>query len=96
VAGSVVVAGSYDGQLRAFKATDGSLLWQFDMGDRIYGTPQIVDGVVWAASFAGRTEALALASGKPLQRFGHGRYGGVAGDARTLILMGYSRIWGLR
>jgi outer membrane protein assembly factor BamB len=96
VAGHVVVAGSYDGHLRAFDATDGSLLWDVAMGDRIYGAPQIVNGVVWAASFAGRTEARALASGKPLQRFGHGRYGGIAGDARTLILMGYSRIWGLR
>jgi outer membrane protein assembly factor BamB len=96
VAGNVVVAGSYDGHVRAFRATDGSLLWDVDMGDRIYGTPQIVDGVVWAASFAGKTDALALASGKRLQRFGHGRYGGVAGDARTLILMGYSRLWGLR
>ena len=91
-----MVAGSYDGHLRAFDTTDGSLLWDVAMGDRIYGAPQIVNGVVWAASFAGHTEALALASGKPLQQFGHGRYGGIAGDARTLILMGYSRIWGLR
>jgi outer membrane protein assembly factor BamB len=96
VAGSIVVVGSYDGHLRAFKATDGSLLWDVDMGDRIYGAPQIVNGVVWAASFAGHTEAFSLASGRLLQRFGHGRYSGIAGDARTLIMMGYSRLWGLR
>lgn len=96
VAGNVVVAGSYDGHLRAFRATDGSLLWDVDMGGKIYGTPQIVRGVVWAASFAGNTYAVALASGRRLQRFGHGRYAGTSGDAHTLLLLGFSRIWGLR
>jgi outer membrane protein assembly factor BamB len=96
VAGNVVVAGSYDGHLRAFRATNGSLLWDVDMGGKIYGTPQIVRGVVWAASFAGDTYALALASGRRLQRFGHGRYAGTSGDAHTLFLLGFSRIWGLR
>jgi outer membrane protein assembly factor BamB len=96
VAGNVVVAGSYDGHLRAFKATDGALLWDVDMGGKIYGTPQVVRGVVWAASFAGNTYALALASGRRLQRFGHGRYAGTSGDAHTLFLLGFSRIWGLR
>ena len=38
----------------------------------------------------------ALASGTRLQRFGHGRYAGTAGDAHTLFLLGFSRIWGLR
>jgi outer membrane protein assembly factor BamB len=96
VAGSVVVAGSYDGHLRAFRTTDGSLLWDVDMGGKIYGTPQIVRGVVWAASFAGDTYAVALASGRRLQRFGHGRYAGTSGDAHTLLLLGFSRMWGLR
>jgi outer membrane protein assembly factor BamB len=96
VAGNVVVAGSYDGHLRAFRATNGTPLWDVDMGGKIYGTPQIVRGVVWAASFAGNTFALGLASGRRLQRFGHGRYAGTAGDAHTLFLLGFSRIWGLR
>jgi outer membrane protein assembly factor BamB len=96
VAGNVVVDGSYDGHVRAFKATDGSLLWDVDMGDRVYGTPQIVNGVVWVASFAGRTDALALASGRHLQTFPHGRYAGVSGDVHTLLLLGFSRIWGMR
>lgn len=96
VAGNIVVAGSYDHHLRAFRATDGTLLWDVDMGGKVYGTPQVVRGVVWAASFAGNTYALALASGKRLQRFGHGRYAGTSGDAHTLFLLGFSRIWGLR
>jgi outer membrane protein assembly factor BamB len=96
VAGNVVVNGSYDGHLRAFRASDGALLWDVDMGGKIYGTPQIVHGVVWAASFAGNTYALGLASGRRLQRFGHGRYAGTSGDAHTLFLLGFSRIWGLR
>jgi outer membrane protein assembly factor BamB len=96
VAGNVVVAGSYDGHVRAFRATDGSPLWDVDMGDRVYGTPQIVRGTVWVASFAGKTDALALASGRRLQQFPHGRYAGVSGDAHTLLLLGFSRIWGMR
>jgi outer membrane protein assembly factor BamB len=96
VAGSVVTVGSYDGHLRAFRTNDGSLLWDVDMGGKIYGTPQIVRGVVWAASFAGNTYAVALGSGRRLQRFGHGRYAGTSGDAHTLFLLGFSRIWGLR
>jgi outer membrane protein assembly factor BamB len=96
VAGNVVVNGSYDGHVRAFRATDGSLLWDVDMGDKVYGTPQIVRGVVWTASFAGHTDALALASGTRLQQFPHGRYAGVSGDAHTLLLLGFSRIWGMR
>ena len=35
-------------------------------------------------------------SGRRLQRFGHGRYAGTSGDAHTLFLLGFSRIWGLR
>ncbi|MEO9175814.1 MAG: PQQ-binding-like beta-propeller repeat protein [Gaiellales bacterium] len=96
VAGNVVVNGSYDGHVRAFRATDGSLLWDVDLGDRVYGTPQIVNGVVWVASFTGRTDALALASGRRLQQFPHGRYAGISGDEHTLLLLGFSRIWGLR
>jgi outer membrane protein assembly factor BamB len=96
VAGDVVVNGSYDGHLRAFDTRTGALLWDVDFGDKIYGTPQIVNGVVWAADFGGKTEALALGSGKRLQTWHHGRYPGTSGDVHTLLLLGFSRIWGLR
>ena len=75
-AANVVVAGSYDGHLRAFDTTDGSLLWD----------------VAWAADLRSRRRSCAASSGpraspaaptrspsraaSALQRFGHGRYGG--------------------
>ena len=97
VAGNVVVAGSYDGHLRAFQTKDGSLLWD----------------VAWATDLRHAADRATASSGRPaspgdtyarrpgerasrLQRFGHGRYAGIAGDAHTLLLLGFSRIWGLR
>ena len=90
------MTGSYGGDFRAWRAADGQLLWEHDMGDRIYGAPQIVAGVAWASSFNGRTKARDLQTGRLLQRFPHGRYVPVSGDARTLLLLGFSRIWGMR
>ena len=65
----------------------------------------------WAARSTARRRSCAASSGQPasrqhlrararerarLQRFGHGRYAGTSGDAHTLFLLGFSRIWGLR
>ena len=71
-------------------------VWSVSLGGRIYGSPQIVDGVVWASTFASRTDARDLRTGKLLQRFSRGRYVPVSGDAHTLLLLGFSHIWGLR
>jgi outer membrane protein assembly factor BamB len=96
VAGGIVVAGSYSGRLAAFRASSGRRIWSAYLGGRISGAPQIVAGVVWAASFRGITEARTLARGRLLQRFHHGEYVPLSGDARTLLLVGYQRVWGLR
>ena len=95
-ADGLVVTGSYGGRLRAFRASDGRNRWNVSLGGRMYGSPQIVDGVVWASSFADRTDARDLQTGKLLQRFARGRYVPVSGDAHTLLLLGFSHIWGLR
>jgi outer membrane protein assembly factor BamB len=96
VAGGRVVTGSYSGRLMTFSASSGRLLWSVSLGRPISGAPQIVNGVVWAASFSRVTEARGLVGGALLQRFPHGEYVPLSGDARTLLLVGYSRIWGLR
>jgi outer membrane protein assembly factor BamB len=96
VAGGRVVTGSYSGVLQTFSAGNGRLLWSASLGRPISGAPQVVNGVVWAASFSGITEARSLVGGALLQRFPHGEYVPLSGDARTLLLVGYSRIWGLR
>jgi outer membrane protein assembly factor BamB len=96
VDGGVVVTGSFAGDLTAWRAADGRRLWSNDLGERIYGAPQIVAGVAWASTFGGRTEARDLRSGRLLQRIAHGRYVPISGDARTLLLLGFSRIWGMR
>jgi outer membrane protein assembly factor BamB len=96
VAGGIVVTGSYSGRLVALRASSGRQVWSARMRGAISGAPQIVAGTVWAASFGGVTEARALASGRRLQTFRHGRYVPISGDARTLLLVGYQRVWGLR
>jgi hypothetical protein len=60
------------------------------------GSPQIVAGVVYAATVRGTTDALTLAGGRRLQRWRHGQYVPISGDSRTLMLVGYQRVWGLR
>lgn len=96
VDGGVVVTGSFGGDMTAWRAADGRRLWSHDLGERIYGAPQIVAGVAWASTFGGRTEARDLRSGRLLQRLPHGRYVPISGDARTLLLLGFSRLWGMR
>ena len=96
VDGGIVVTGSYGGDMTAWRAADGRKLWSHVLGNRIYGAPQIVAGVAWASTFGGRTDARDLRTGRLLQRFLHGRYVPVSGDARTLLLLGFSRMWGMR
>jgi outer membrane protein assembly factor BamB len=95
VADGVVVTGSYDRTVRAFDAVSGRPRWTAAVGGRVSGAPQIVAGVVWAGR-PGRIEARNLRSGRLLQAFPRGDYAPISGDAHTLILVGYSRLWGLR
>jgi quinohemoprotein ethanol dehydrogenase len=54
-AGNLVFQGRADGKLRAYRATDGKVLWEFDAGIGIMAPPMTyeVDGVQYIAVLAG-------------------------------------------
>ena len=46
----MVWAGSQGGFVRAYNASDGKILWEFDTGGGVGGGATIVDGVVYIGS----------------------------------------------
>jgi polyvinyl alcohol dehydrogenase (cytochrome) len=74
IADGMVVVGAYDGQVRAFAAADGSLLWSYDTGAAVpepnlgisigvTGSAAIVDGVVYVGDALGVLHAIDAATG---------------------------------
>ena len=51
VAGGIVFAGSYDGNLYAVNASDGKLVWSYLTGDIVVSSPAVADGVVYFGSY---------------------------------------------
>ncbi len=57
-AGSVIYAGSLDGNLYALDAVTGELHWKFKTGAEIVSSPAVVDGVVYVGSYDGKFYAI--------------------------------------
>ena len=66
VADGRVFVVSFEGQIRAFDALDGRLLWQKALGAASESSPQVVDGRLLFAASDGRVRALDPATGKAL------------------------------
>jgi len=62
-------------------------------GGAVSGAPSVVDGVVYAGSFAHRIVGADAKSGRVLFRFPHGEYVPVSGSGKRLLLHGYSRLF---
>lgn len=62
-ADGVVVVGSSDGRVYAFDAEDGTELWRFETGDKVWATPAIADGIVYIGSLDKKLYALDLIQG---------------------------------
>ena len=62
-------------------------------GGAVSGAPAVVDGVVYAGSFAHRIVGADARSGRVVFRFPHGEYVPVSGSGGRLLLHGYSRIY---
>ncbi len=88
-----VFFGSYDGNLYAVSAAQGSVLWRVPAGGPISGAAVVVDGVAYAGSFAHQIVGVGVASGRVLVRFGHGYYVPVSGNGMRLLFHGYSRLY---
>lgn len=88
-----VYFGSYDGRLYAVSASSGHVRWSVWAGGPVSGAPVVVAGVAYAGSTRGRITGVDARSGRVLMRFPHGEYVPVSGNARTLLLHGYSRLY---
>ena len=67
--------------------------WTVQTGGPVSGAPAVVDGVVYAGSFAHRIVGADASTGRVLLRFPHGEYVPVSGSGGRLLLHGYSRIY---
>jgi outer membrane protein assembly factor BamB len=91
-----VYFGSYDGRLYAVSAATGRLRWSVWAGGPVSGSPVVVAGVTYAGSTRGRITGVDARSGRVLLRFPHGEYVPVSGNARLLLLHGYSRLYAVQ
>jgi outer membrane protein assembly factor BamB len=69
-----VFVGSYDGTMRAFRATDGALMWRHFLGGRIHAPALIVGNLVLFSTLDGKTYALRASDGQQVWRFNAGEY----------------------
>ena len=93
-AGKVYV-GSYDGRLYAVSMTNGRVLWRVGVGGPVSGAPTVVAGVVYAGQIRGGMVAADAKSGRVLARYPFGNYVPVSGNAKFLLLHGYSRVFAM-
>ena len=85
--------GSYDGRLYCVSVWSGRVGWSLQTGGPVSGAPAVVDGVVYAGSFAHRIVGADARTGRVLLRFPHGEYVPVSGSGGRLLLHGYSRLY---
>ena len=67
--------------------------WTFRASGPISGSATVIDGIVYFATFKGRTYGLNAATGKLVWSFPDGRYTPVAADRSRLYLVGYSKVY---
>jgi outer membrane protein assembly factor BamB len=88
-----VYIGSYNGVFYCLSARNGSVLWSVPTGGAISGAAAVIDGVAYAGSFSGRIYGVDARTGRVRMRFPDGEYVPVSGNAGTLLLHGFSRIY---
>lgn len=64
--GATVYFGSYDGNVYALDATEGTEQWSFQTGNYVDSSPAVIDGVVYVGSEDGNVYALDAAEGTEL------------------------------
>ena len=69
VAGSFAFIGGSDGYLRCFNTVNGSQVWKFLTGGRIFATPAIANGCVYVGSADGYAYCLEAHTGRLVWRF---------------------------
>jgi outer membrane protein assembly factor BamB len=69
-----VFIGGFDGFLRAFRASDGRLLWRRYLGGRILGGSFVAGNLVFTSTLAEHTFAMRVTDGKILWQLPIGKY----------------------
>ena len=85
--------GTYGGWFYGLDAATGATAWSSPLGGPISGAAAVVAGVAYAGSFSHRIVGVDARRGRVLIDFPHGEYVPVSGDARRLLLHGYSRLY---
>jgi len=62
----------------------------------ISGSPTVIGKVVYFATLARRTYALAARTGRQLWTFPDGKYSPVVADDTHVFLVGYAKVYGLQ
>ena len=65
-----IFIGDFNGGLRAYKKTNGRLLWRAHVGGRILGAPVIVGDLVFFSTLETETYAARVSDGKIVWRSG--------------------------
>ncbi len=91
-----VYIGSFDGNVYALDAKDGSLRWSRSTGGQVIGSLSAVGEIVYVAEFTHKTTSgFMMRSGRRVFRYPKGTYTPVISDGRRLYLTGYSSITAL-
>lgn len=69
IVNGVVYIGSYDGNMYALNAANGSKQWSFLTGDRVFSSPAVVRGIVYLGSLDHNVYALNAATGAEIWSF---------------------------
>jgi outer membrane protein assembly factor BamB len=88
-----VYFGSYNGTFYAVGARTGAVSWRFTTAGAIAGAASIVDRVVYFSNRQHRIYGLNARTGKQIFRFHDGAFVPVSGNARRLLLHGFSRLY---
>jgi outer membrane protein assembly factor BamB len=82
LAENLFLIGNGDGLIYALNVEDGSLVWSFETGDRIWAEPLVIDNMVYVASLDDHLYALSLEDGS--KRWQLKTRGALAGSPRLV------------
>ena len=92
-----VYIGSFDGNVYALDAKDGSLRWSRSAGGQVVGSLSAIGDIVYVAEFTNNTTSgFMMKSGRRVFKYGRGTYSPVISDGHRLFLTGYSSLTALQ
>ena len=91
-----VYIGSFDGNIYALNAKDGTVRWSRSTGGQVVGSLSAIGEIVYVAEFTNQhTLGFMMHSGRRVFRYPKGTYTPIISDGQDLYLTGYSSITAL-